>query len=369
MKEGQPLSVLQDKVTRRDFLVKGAATLASGVALASGFDSTRRRFEAVNAPETEPTELTYEQAMADALRFSALLKQVPDALRVGVRTQEDLDNWMAEIVPYFEYEGINADGEVGEFQGLVYPQLDFEDYQDGLLSHHVLGRAMIFQDDISLNARISNPVSAWYGREDSIGTLVHELAHANGVKFPAPYSAIDHEASAQLVTLEVLSAMVNHGNTLAVPALLDELSYMNMAAARYIALRDGDEGRFLADREQLFTDPFQQAAAVKADRQWADYKDEDKYPYILEAYNYNPMNMVYRGMRKNDEIYGVKLPINWLTDMVNSEADSSGSYYPEAAPEPYEPGMYANHPSPRPLIIDDLHYFYDHAEALVKGIL
>ena len=345
--------------TRRD-LVKGG--IALGV--------TTLVPDVLKSPEIqEATHLTYEYALRDSLYFKGLLDSIPEEKRVGVKTQEDLDNWMMEIVPYFEYEGINEDGEVGEYNGLTYPHLDFEDYQDGLLSHHVLGRAQIFADDISLNARIANPVSPWYGRGDSIGTLVHELAHAQGVKFPAPFSDIDEEASAQLVTLEVLSAMANHGNELVVPALLDELYYMNMQAARFIAIRDGYEDRFKKDRERILTDPFEMARAEKADRQWDSYKDPDQYPYILDAYNYKPMNKVYKGMRNKDTVYGVKLPINWLVDLSNSPS-SIGSYYPDDKPDypPYEPGMYAYRLTPQPLIIDDLHYFYDNAEAMTEEV-
>ena len=167
--------------------------------------------------------------------------------------------------------------------------------------------------------------------------------------------------------------MANHGNELVVPALLDELYYMNMQAARFIAVRDGYEDRFKKDRERILIDPFEMARAEKADRQWDNYKDPDQYPYILEAYNYKPMDKVYRGMRKNDTIYGVKLPINWLVDLSNTPSGGKSCYPDDTSDDtpddpPYEPGMYANRLSPLPLIIDDLHYFYDHAQEMTEAI-
>lgn len=356
-----------ERLTRRELLK--SAGLAAGVIVAGpGIEWGRQEAE-----RGEPLELTYEQAVADAVRFSRLLETVPEDARFGIRTDEDLLLWTMEIMPYFEYEGIVEDKEPGEYNGLVYPPvMKFVDYQDGLMSHHVLGRTQIFTDEIDLNARMTNPVSAWYGREDSIGTLVHELSHAQGIKFPAPNSPLDEESSAQLVTLEVLAAMVNHGNELVIPTLLDELAHMNMQAAHCLAIRDGFEERFFADREQILPNPLDLAASEKADRQWAEYKDEDKFPYILEAYNYRPMNAVYQGMRHNDEIHGVKLPINWLVDMINEpysgHSDASmGGYGIEATPEPV-PVRYGLPKPPLPLVIDDLHYFYDHADSLTGAL-
>lgn len=355
-----------ERLTRRE-LLKNTGLIAGIIAVPGAVDWGKREAE-----RGEALELTYEQAVSDATRFSRLLEAIPEEARFGIRTDEDLLLWTMEIMPYFEYEGIVEDKKPGEYNGLVYPPvMSFVDYQDGLMSHHVLGRTQVFTDEIDMNARIINPVSAWYGREDSIGTLVHELAHAQGIKFPAPSSPLDEESSAQLVTLEVLSAMVNHGNELVIPALLDELRHMNMQAAHCIAIRDGFEERFLADRAQILPNSLDLAASEKADRQWADYKDEDKFPYILDAYNYRPMNAVYHGMRHNDEIYGVRLPINWLVDMINepySGHTTPGGYGVEATPEPVPP-RYGLPPAPLPLIIDDLHYFYDHADSLTGALL
>lgn len=320
-------------------------------------------------PQPARYELTYEQAMGDAQRFHALLALVPEDRRATVASDEDLENWTLEVVPFFAYEGVTSDDATGGFGGPVYPAMTFEYYQEALLHNHVLGRALVFGDEISLNARHTNPVSSWYGRTDALATLIHELAHAQGVKFPAPHSNIDHEASAQLVMLEVLSALVNNGNELALAPLLEELYYMNLSAARYVAIRDGYEERFLADRAS-FHDAFEMANFEKSDRFWARRAGEGtNLSYILEVYNYDPLNALHRGLANEDRIYGVKLPINSLADMI---LQPSGGY-PYDGMAVTEPEV-ANHISynqflPLPLIVDDFHYAYDNAESLAVAVM
>lgn len=349
-----------EKLSRRDF-IKGATALS--VVGMLGVERIK------NYEAEKPLNLTYEQAITDAMHFSWFLESIPSEKRIGIKNGTDLANWTREIIPYFEYEKIMEDNDPGEFNGLIYPEISFEDYQDGLMHNHILGRTFVFTNEIDLNNRITNPISPWYSREDSIGTLVHELAHAQGVKFPAPNSPFDEESSAQLVTLEVLAAMANNGNELVVPALLDELRHMNMQAARFVATRDRRLPEFFEDQERILPDPFDLANARKASRMWEKHEDKKRYPYILEAYNYLPMDAVYRGFTHSDAIYGVKLPINWAVDMLNTNYGHTipGGFGLESKE------TYVNHVSypdaPLPLIIDDLHYFYDHAEEFTRELL
>lgn len=348
------------ELDRRSFL-KGAAAFAMLPLLG---------VEVVRTQEQEPLNLPYEQAITDAIHFRRLLDKIPEEKKVGIKNGRDLANWTREIVPYFEYEGIVEDKKPGEYMGLVYPEITFEDYQDGLLHNHLLGRTQIITNEIDLNNRITNPISPWYGREDSIGTLVHELLHAQGIKFPMPHSSFDAESSAQLATLEVLAAMVNNGNTLVLPALLDELSHMSMQAAKFTAIKDGRLEEFYKDQEEIFKgDPFALANVRKAARMWDEYDGSRDYSYILDAYNYKPMDAVYRCMRYHDEIYGVKLPINWVWDMVNSPSSYSvpGGFGVPTPPEPI-PQRYGLPEAPKPLVIDDLHYFYDQADTLTEAL-
>lgn len=356
---------MEREYSRRDVL-KGAAVMAGAFLVPSAAEGVRRKVE---SEQSEPTELTYEQAMTDAFRFKDLLNQIPEEQRIGITSEEDLVYWTAEIMPYFEYEGIVEDTEPNRMNGMVYPPvMSFNDYQDGIRSHHVLGTTNIFSNEVDLNARMINPVSPWYGREDSIGTLVHELAHVQGIKFPSPGSDIDHEASAQLVTLEVLAAMVNHGNEKALPALLDELGHMNMQAAHFLAIRDGRKDDFDRDRARLLN-PVALANSEKADRQWAGYEDEERFPYILDAYNYRPMNELYQGFRNEDRIYGVKLPKNWLHDLITGPDYYAGDFSLSENTTPAVPEHIIYPEGPIPLHVDDLHYFYDNAEAMVNDFV
>lgn len=346
------------------------------IALALNFQTASAVFLPPVPKEPVPYfNLTYDQAMSNAFHFKKLLDSIPADKRVGIKNQKDLDDWLKEIVPYFEYEYIVEDKDPGDYMGLVYPKVSFDDYKDGTWSHHLLGQTQIFNHDITLNNRIENPISPWYGREDSIMVLVHELCHAQGIVYPAPNAPIDEEASAQLCALEVAASMVNQGNKLVLPGLLDELVNMNLQAAHYLALKDLHNGdwttlvKFFDERRTMQT-PWENALSDKSERQWAMFYDKDQFPYILFAYNYLPMAEIQHGFENGDLIYGVKLPINWLVDMVNTPGGyegTPGGYGVKTIVQPDIAKHIGASLSPLPLLIDDLDYFYNHAGELTSS--
>lgn len=313
----------------------------------------------VRADHETSEDITLEQSLAFAKRFDRLKDRLSPEWEVNIQTQEQMNNWIQEIVPFFEYEGItDPKQDVGEMGGLVYPEIaEFDYYEDGLRHNHVLGTTQIFGDEMDLNARYSNPVSPFYERGDSLSTLIHELAHIQGIKSDG--TRVNSESSAQLATLEIMSAMFLRGNEKVLDNLLDDLRYMFYASAKYIGIRDGREQEVLDARDDIFPNEYDQAQMDKSDRFWKD--DPDRLYEILHDYNYTPVTEVFKSLESGkDAIDGVYLPINWLANFANMP-----SYYPgmDQQTEPSEPMP------TKPLVIDDLAYFIRNAEPIIDSIL
>lgn len=294
----------------------------------------------------DDTVFGYDEAAAMAARFDAAFDAVPEDLKVGITSLAELQQWTNEIVPFFEYENVVLPSLS------VYPtSLRFEYYGDGLSHNHILGTTNCFSNAVVLNARIANPTSAWYARDDSLGTLVHELAHAQGICID---DRLDSETSAQLVTLEVLAAMTNYGNERAFAALVSELREMAVRAAKVAAIREERLDEYDELERTLFPDPFDQARRAKADRFWA--ADREKQTYIYDAYNYQPIKELYLALISDQEIEGVSLPIN---------------FYCKFPPTPSYTGQSDETFVPcegEPLVVDDLAYVFDNLEPLTAAV-
>jgi len=332
----------------RRTLLKGA-----GLGLASVFISSEAK-----ADHETIKDITLEQSLNQAKRFDRLKDKLPESYAYNLHTMEDVDNWINETVPFFEYEGItDPDQDIGEYGGLVYPDnVHFEYYEDGLRHNHVLGTTQIFSNEITLNERYSNPISPFYERGDSVTTLIHELAHAQGIKFDG--TLVNSESSAQLAMLEVASAMYFKGNDLLLDNLLDDLRYMHYAAAKYIGLRDGREQEVLEARNDIFSSKYDQAKLDKSDRYWKD--NPDRLKQILHDYSFTPITEIHKAMQSGkDEIEGVYLPKNWLDNFRNAPA-----YYPDNNGQWKEPDKVRTDP----LVIDDLAYFIRNADILINEI-
>lgn len=334
-------------LTRRKLL--GLALIGAGASVSRG---SILSFPSIPKDDT----ISLETAKDWAKTFTHLRNDIADEYRVGLTSMKDVQDWMKEIVPFFEYENVDEDTEIGMPGGLVYPKVSFESYQDGLKANHLLGTTSLFSYDITLTARYANPVSPWYGREDSIFTLMHELAHAQGIFYGQD---LDAEASAQLVSLEVCAAMINGGQKKLVASIVEELQSMTVNTVRYLMERDGVTEQWLDFRNDLFTDPFDRAVRDKSDRFWLN--DLKRRSEIFYSYNYVPMNEVYKALKTNNEIVGVKLPINWLAatymDAVYYPAYGNATPVAEPTPLPEEP-----------LVIDDLAYFWKHKEEYVREL-
>jgi hypothetical protein len=277
------------------------------------------------------------------LQFDQAYDQIDGDELAGPSTDEEISQWVSEVIPMFSYEGVSMESLV------YYPKsVEFEFYRTGYEHNHILGRANCLSLDITLNARYANPASSLNGDLGSLSTLVHELAHAQGICMNTSY--YDSEVSAQLVTVELLSSLANKGNRLAFAAVVAEMRDMMYAAAWYEAMESGDDAQFQKLTEAIYDTPFEQAQRDKTIRRWTG--DEEKLQEILLSYNYLPMVAVLDGMGTGF-IDGVQLPIN----MHCSWVDFYAYIDPEASTECIE----------EPLFIDDLIYVMEHVDELAAG--
>lgn len=221
--------------------------------------------------------------MAVVRKFDAAADKLPD--EDTITTKDDMVLWAIEALPYMVYEGIivNRQG------GAVIPEsLELFWRMDSRAFH--LGGSAACRDladnpanhGIVLNGRYTNPVSPWFGKEVTLGVLVHELIHMQHGPFCSGLSE-DLEPNTQIATMEVLAAMVNHGNRKALKPLLMEIRAIGLSALQYELPRD-EFREFLGSIED---DPYELARQEKAWRFWGD---NPELTDILRKYNAVPFN-------------------------------------------------------------------------------
>jgi hypothetical protein len=289
-----------------------------------------------------------------AIELDRLYETIDDEYKVGITNQYEMETWMREIVPYFEYEGMVIEGLA------KYPDvIEFEYYQDGQSHNHVLGRTHCINNEMSLNARYANPYSSLYDDVGSLSTLIHELAHIQGICYRQDHpDKINSESSANLVTFEILAAMANKGNKYALTTLVDDLRGLSLSSAWYVARAEGLEEQYDKLLATVNDDPFEMAKSEKSQRRWES--DPERLTEILHDYSYVPLVTILDGFNEG-EIPGVHLPVNWSCDYITSFY--VGSYYGVD-----ENGNEKTECVSEPLIIDDLAYVIAHMDELVGAI-
>lgn len=214
-----------------------------------------------------------------ALAIAEALDKIGDSLDGPPlpHAEGDIANLSLEIIPFFYYDRIVD----GEDYKLIWPKWQLF---DGDANFHVLGRCRTGDDPLVwLNIRYANPWSSSYGRSNLFATLVHELAHSQGVFMMAsPMS----EPTTQLVTVEILAAMVRNRNIWAVPAFVREVQRYASDYAHSKALQDGREAEWNAYVERVSDDIYDLAASARAMDHWAN--DMPELKRILKHYGELP---------------------------------------------------------------------------------
>jgi hypothetical protein len=227
---------------------------------------------------TPPTKYTYNYLSQKLLEIDSVVDQLPSNAFAQVTTIEDVQLWVKEVVPYFEYEDILDEA--------IYPTSVQFVYFDGGREHlHVLGKTYCSSLKVELNARYKNSITPLYGTPDVLGTIVHELAHVQGICGLS--GRLDSEVTAQLMTLEILAAMVNKGTIQALGTFLNELRDMLYGATFSAARTEGRFEEFKDLRMQLAKDAIELARWEKSDRYW--FWDQYTLEEILRLYNYTPV--------------------------------------------------------------------------------
>lgn len=206
-----------------------------------------------------------------ALRLDAAL----DAMDKPSFTASDLyPYWAFEIAPYFNYEGL-YEGEV------PVPELEPFIGADGM-SHIHLGGYTYCAQTVWVNIRYFNWVSVKIDDIQALSIFVHEMVHTLGGSFCSDDSQ-EAESRTQLGTLETLAAMANHGNRVALWALLDELRDITMGTIWSQAREVKDEQSYLDFAKVIYAgEPLEIARTEKAARHWSH--DPDTLDEILEKY-------------------------------------------------------------------------------------
>jgi len=256
--------------------------------------------------------------------------------------------WQIESAPFFRDTGIISSYTMAN---VVYTFSD-----DPNEAFHLLGQTdcggevagFAVQNPsptIWLNGRVFNPVSPWYQSDFWLPTIIHEIAHDQGVCVgDSPYV----ESSTQVVTLEVMAAMVNSGNLEALHGLLYEWrsivegALMSEAVKspkalaqfqRFVASVDGSPEAIAFSKGQV------------AGRFWTKTGIEE-LKGILTRYELAPYEMVKNGLR-----------VGYLAANETATVDSEGRQ------------AYATILSPngQALPLDDLRYLFNHLDALVAA--
>lgn len=313
--------------------------------------------------------LTFNLAVSQALFYERIVDSLPDTAFAVIDDQQDLNEWTLEIVPFFGYEGITGP-DADEFTenilgGYVYPErIRFEYFDDrgSLGQHHILGMANCMSGDLWMNERFANPNSSFYQSKAVLEVLVHELAHIQGVCFDPELS----EVSASIITLEVLASMAIKGNNAAFSSLMLALESMYKDAALAIAL---DEGR-LAEYEYVFglsgeipgATAQERAGWDKTMRYWES--DPGYLREILMKYNFVPMAMVQASLPTDSCFYTNPEWDKEKQDIVIRPYVLEGVPCINGVDLPVNMDVFT-----LPLVIDDLDYVMENAEALALEVV
>ena len=308
-------------------------------------------------PKQPNSGLTFDQLAEMTKKYDTFYDQIE--VFPKIRTPDDITQWVKEVVPYFSYEMItDPESEYGTYSGPRFPEnISFTYYEDERQHSHILGTANCLSQSITLNGRYANENSAFYERNDLLVILVHELAHIQGICYGS--SRLDSEISAQLATLEVLAALVNHGNKQALGPLLGELRKMSLNAALYMAYEEERIDDFLSLVTTIVDSPYEQARLAKSARYWVVDKEHESY--ILYTYNYRPILEVEMA-RWNDRCSYIHIYWSKEIDDIVREPVGVDSPCINGVYMPINRGVFQ-----LPLFIDDLDYVMIHMAELVSA--
>jgi hypothetical protein len=323
----------RNNITRRDFLklvgVGAAALILPGSN--SNIDSL------LKIDFDNDGNLSFEEACGLAVRFDRVFQKLHkpklDVTPLGLR------KYAKEIAPQFEYEGMGPGIEVPD-------QLYFAHYSGGIKANHVLGSSNCM-DKIEMNGRIASDISAWYGRDEFLFTLTHELAHmAQGLDICLIGPREFVETSADIAAMEVVSGLALSGNEDFFYSAVCELRSMARGASMAIALKNNDKKAFLSVVDRFGKDALSKAKFHKAMRFWDT--EIAAYRTVLESYSLGPLKTIVEAIKNNSDVVDIAMkPVNFK---------GMG-------------GVLHYHDGGFPMKIDDTHYLIENMEPIAQAFL
>lgn len=276
--------------------------------------------------------LSYEEGIALARRFKAVDDKIEP---VPLPASED-----SAVAILMEYNPLFAEEDM--VRNVNFPsKVEFKLYPPDRHSS-VLGSSDC-TNYIVFNVRTVNPVSTWYNREDFLWTAIHESAHmqqGQGVCGVVETELL--EATAQLMTAEVVASRAVVGDNRAFKALTTELFDWSLGAAFGEAIKEDRLEEYKRDREKLLPGALNNSKLEKTLRKYE--LDMPRLQYILEAYSARPLNIAIDAIKNNNGMAeGLALP-----------AVSDGGYFNTS----YIPV----------LKLDDLTYFVKNMEEIGENL-
>lgn len=317
------------RLSRRDFL-RIAGLTAAGTVL-GGVSEVDPYFGIVLDKEAG---LGYRESLDLAFRLDRVYDLLPEWK--PETTRKDFENWVRELAPMFEYNGIVD-------HAIIPSAMEFTDFTDGQKHNHVLGQSNC-ADLIRINARVTNPHSSWYQSEDFPFTVAHELAHVQQQESCVSSSSEKIESSAQVAALEVMCSLANGGNTEAIRAVIGELRDMAMTTAYGWAIERNDLPRFIALRNRMSPGALSEARFYRAMRRWEKRPMELK-SLIAKYYRY-PLEIILEASKNEGQTYLAFPPILFTN----------------------YGGSYVFNPEPQPIVLDDTLYFLKNMERMAREV-
>ena len=284
-----------------------------------------------------PDPLSVEAKTALLRKLDAAADSLPATKMLA--TPDEWYAWTIEILPYMTYEGV--------IHGAARPPHDVAPfYFLNSRMFHLGGMAFCRDRDgkpalgpIGYNFRYINHVSPRYADERALSVLVHEIVHMQGGPFcTGPSESV--EADTQIATVEVMAAMVNHGNRAVLRPLLLDLRSMVLASIQAEVSKD----EYLALVAEIANDPFEVSRAEKSLRFWYGAPGgAEELAAILRRYNVTPVNALIEAAY-DGTVERIQLP-----DIGGYECPPCGGVLH------------------RPFIADDLLVFWAHLDEYVEA--
>lgn len=286
--------------------------------------------------DADRTHLNFDEAAALTRRFSKVADTLPP---VEIPTSEQSAIMiLAEYNNYFAYEGFTRESKMPQqIRFVFYPPHRF---------NNVLGSSDC-DEYININARTVNPVSEWYNQEEWLWTVVHESAHIHQTPEVCNDSSIDAElleATAQIMTAEVMASLANSGDIRAFRSLTTELSSWAMGAALAGAIEEDRMEEYMQLRDDVSPGAMSQSRIDKTMRKYQF--DMPRLKYILEAYSAKPLNIMVKAFDGYNYARGLAIPKQYSENFTQ-------------LPEKHTPSVK----------LDDLQYFIANLEPMAEDIV